>query len=493
MKIINGTLFVYIIACFAICILFVIGDRTFFMDEAMLALSVVQRPFSGLIAERLVWEQSAPVLYLYISKLIGAAGGYSEFSLRLLSLISYIGVLYTSYYISKHLIIFKYPLLCTAIIASFPILIKYSNDFKPYMLDSFMVLYLLIIYHIITTKKISRLWLAPIFSFSIWLSNASCFLIAAILIIDSLYTLRQKEYKQLLYTCFIGLFSLLSLLVYYYFWLKPVIDAGFMNYYWQDSKFELFFFRSEWQYYTLIYKQLKPFISVIGRMATVISIVAFCGAFFFSFINKNKYINIFFTMIVIIAVASHLGYYPINSRLMLFLYPIIGIFLTYTISSILLYNIKTINIFCFIFIVIILVLNFPRAYITDRSQIYSHQHEIKYIYSELIESLKPDDKVYVDYLMTPCFLYLNNYDSLSLGKYKNNVTLGKGDYSNGVNYTLDDIEDIKYHKSLYIIRLDWSKIIGELRKYGTVKKVYSKYETHLYHYSANSTKVDSIQ
>jgi len=65
-------------------------NRSLFLDEAMLASSVVQRDYMGLF-QPLDYNQGAPIGFLLIVKTFVYLFGTSEFVLRLLPLISGIG------------------------------------------------------------------------------------------------------------------------------------------------------------------------------------------------------------------------------------------------------------------------------------------------------------------------------------------------------------------------------------------------------------------
>lgn len=86
------------------------ANHDLWIDEAMLASSIVNRNFSNLIATPLNYGQSAPVGYLYMVKAITAVAGVSDFSLRVLSLISFGLVLYLMYQILRNVYFVKHYL-----------------------------------------------------------------------------------------------------------------------------------------------------------------------------------------------------------------------------------------------------------------------------------------------------------------------------------------------------------------------------------------------
>ena len=105
------------------------------LDEAMLASSLIKRSIWNLTSEILDWTQTAPAAWLYLNKLITLVFGNTEFALRLFSVFSYAATLILVYVISKRYFHVRLPMLCSAYIASMSFSLYYSIMFKPYISD----------------------------------------------------------------------------------------------------------------------------------------------------------------------------------------------------------------------------------------------------------------------------------------------------------------------------------------------------------------------
>jgi len=82
-----------VVMSFIVIIIMYVKCRSLWLDEAFLAESVISRSWSELLIPPLSNDQSAPVLYVIFVKLIGQIFGYTEFSLRVFSLLAWIGLL----------------------------------------------------------------------------------------------------------------------------------------------------------------------------------------------------------------------------------------------------------------------------------------------------------------------------------------------------------------------------------------------------------------
>lgn len=113
--------------------------RPLWLDELFLALNVTTRSFAGL-AEPLAWDQSAPVLFLWLERLALLLGGHSERALRTPSLVAGCALLPLLWVIGRRVIGREPALLALGFAALSPYLIYFSNELKPYMVDGMVTL-----------------------------------------------------------------------------------------------------------------------------------------------------------------------------------------------------------------------------------------------------------------------------------------------------------------------------------------------------------------
>ena len=133
----------------------ILTKRSLWLDEAAFAYSFSQRNLFNLTFGAFEWEQIGPIIYLYIVKIITIIFGNSEITLRLFSFVSYILLILLTYFISKKMFKFKYPLISSAFISSMGFILMYSNEFKPYLFDAVVCLFVILMYYFYKRKKLN--------------------------------------------------------------------------------------------------------------------------------------------------------------------------------------------------------------------------------------------------------------------------------------------------------------------------------------------------
>jgi 4-amino-4-deoxy-L-arabinose transferase-like glycosyltransferase len=110
-------------------------QRSLWIDEARLGLNIASRSYLGLFPP-LDYDQTAPLLYLWIERFIVSAFGVSEASLRLLALVAGIATVALVYFVARRLFNRRAALLATAIAALSPTLVHYSSEVKQYAVEA---------------------------------------------------------------------------------------------------------------------------------------------------------------------------------------------------------------------------------------------------------------------------------------------------------------------------------------------------------------------
>ena len=88
----NTVLYILLFLGFVIIVREYTGGRSLWVDEAMLALNM-NRSFSELL-KPLYYNQTSPILFLFAARFFTLIFGISDYSLRILPLISGLGSLY---------------------------------------------------------------------------------------------------------------------------------------------------------------------------------------------------------------------------------------------------------------------------------------------------------------------------------------------------------------------------------------------------------------
>ena len=112
-----------------------VADRSFYSDESYIALNLGARSFRGLLAP-LSWDQNGPVLFLWIERALAAVLGVRELALRLYPFLGGILLIAIFWLLAEQLLRGRTALLATLSVALSPLLIRYSNEVKPYSTDA---------------------------------------------------------------------------------------------------------------------------------------------------------------------------------------------------------------------------------------------------------------------------------------------------------------------------------------------------------------------
>lgn len=144
------------------------------LDEAMLALNVARRSWAGLLTP-LAFQQTAPVLYLWSTKLALLAGGVTEAALRAVPFIAGLALVPLVWLATRDLVSRPTAWVAAALAALFPLGVAYSTIAKPYTIDAAVTALLLVV----AMSPAPRWWLVasivtPFLSTPSVFVNASC-------------------------------------------------------------------------------------------------------------------------------------------------------------------------------------------------------------------------------------------------------------------------------------------------------------------------------
>lgn len=474
-----------ILVAIGTCVYMYTVNRSLWVDEAMLAYSVSQRSLSNLTSQMLDMVQSAPVIYLYIVKVIITLFGDTELTLRIFSFISYLLVLVLSYFISGKLLKIKYPIIPVAFIAGLIIMMRYANEFKPYMTDAMVILAMLAVYSFYSQRIIKPALFVIFMSVSLWFSNPVCFLIAAILLYEFFAGLKAKDLKQVKYSILAGVFVLASFIIYYFYWLKPLIDTGLMQEFWSWKHFRPLPSNDfEW---FLLKRTIHEIILPLGYFGNLILIVIVLCVPLNIFYFKNKYINIINLSLFITLIVSWIKMYPIHDRMCLFFYPLFSLLFFFYLSQLFSKN-KFLHVGLLLFSLIIVFVSAQGPfYYNDKENIYIQEMNMAVAYLE--KEIENEDVLFIPDGEDACqYLYIKEYETDSLGyevmfghKYWwTNEILHEGD--------MEKLKEFAKLKTLYLlVRYDLAiinnsvnPILDSLEVYGNLECLYNQYTKRIY-------------
>ena len=173
-------------------------NRSFWFDEASLALNVVDRDLTTLLTERLAYLQTAPPGFLVAARAMVVALGPFDWALRLVPFIAGVSVVALAVILARRELASTIARLTfVGLVALSPVLIFYSSEFKPYSSDALAALAILVVVSCRSTPY--GTWLLASTGFVALASSLPAIFVAAPSGLLLLYeAVRSRRYKQVL-------------------------------------------------------------------------------------------------------------------------------------------------------------------------------------------------------------------------------------------------------------------------------------------------------
>jgi len=121
-----------------------LANRSLWLDEASLALNIIDKSFRQLITQPLDYNQAAPAGFLLLTKILVLLLGDSEFTFRLIPFISGIASLFLFYVFLKKNTSKSSMLIALGLFSFSYIMLRYATEFKPYSSDVMFALIVMI-------------------------------------------------------------------------------------------------------------------------------------------------------------------------------------------------------------------------------------------------------------------------------------------------------------------------------------------------------------
>ncbi len=486
-QVIEGISFVIVLLGVITCVYMNLVGRSLWWDEAALAYSFSERGLWNLTSEKFELIQSAPVGWLYLTKILTLIFGNTDFVLRIPSMLAYPTVLFLLYRIWKDVFGVKYPMAGTAFAASFPLFLQYSNMFKPYLFDGLCCLLAVWFYHKFQKGQWKDLQLGIGWAVLVWFSNPVCFVAGGLLLSRFVCSLKERRFqiKEFFPIC-IPLGG--SFIAYYFYWLRQTATDDRMTGYWKDWNFPLF--PTSLADLKQIVKLADTIFSQFYRLEYVVIILlaAFliyaikCESEIFTGIYLGFFVTVF---------ASGLNMFPVNKRLWLFIYPMIMLVVFAGLAKLIQQQNKTTVRVMGTILLGVAVLNGGIRYYLQEENVYWPGYEVKAEVDYLKDIISPGENVYVFCAQWPIFAYYNHYNLTELEETGNQVLVGMDPVTE--KYDCEkDLEYITSSDKCYVIMGDtWDKkshsalLFPTLHEQGYFQMVYNQYETPLWYYCRN--------
>lgn len=427
---------------FFVAIFQYIYNRSVWLDEAKLALNILDRDYLGLM-QPLDSGQIAPILFLWIERFNIQVFGSNELALRLFPLlaflISIILVIKVTTLITKNKMIVWYT---TALFCLSPRLIYYASEIKQYSID---VMVLLLLYYVFfkayKTNNNKRLVLIVTGLLTICLSNISVLVLFTL----GCYTLvfEKKKIKELVLPI---VFWVGAFIVYYALFIYKHPNAVIMKSYWSfafmpNNPFNIAFWSWVWQTFKTIFVYLLGFVSLFYIYLIMLLFYLFS---IIILIKKRAYKICFLVMFPILLhlVLSMLKLYPFAPRLVLYQVPLYLLTIGFGLNSILNYGKEKFN-----YKLVIAFTLFPILISAGLlwKRLPLKKEEIKPVYDYITNTIQPEDKIYVYSKNQDVFDFYNKIGYLN---YKNEIILSG---SNRKNFKNNDVELDKLNGRVWFI------------------------------------------
>lgn len=383
-------------------------NRSLWLDEATLALNIIDKSFSQLMTMPLE-NASAPLGFVLLSKMVTMAGGDSEYALRfiplcagLVSLILFIQFL--RQYGDRRAV----PLALILFSLSYALL-RYSTEFKPYSSD--VLIALLILCGGIST-------LSGEFDFrcalrwgvgggiSLWFSFPSVFVLGAagMALFGRFASARSwKELRNLGVALALWFFSFY---IFYSFFLRHIANNPSLENYWVKNfmPFPLDTFDDLLWVGESFAAMLAYSVYPGGIQPAFLGLIAFVAGSYAVFKKNGTFLLMLLMPLVLALAASAMHRYPFSDRFLLFYVPVI----CFLVSEGLMFLIKKASFipriwgYMSVAVIMFLPLMMVPVYLSSR---VVYAEEIRPVLRHVQNNSKKEDVLYVYYGAGPAFNY----------------------------------------------------------------------------------------
>ena len=428
------------------------ANRSFWGDEASLAINIVSRSFIEL-TRPLGFHQAAPVGFLFIEKFLITVFGNHDYILRLFPLFSGILALYLIYRITLE----RFDFIGVFALLMFALntwLVNFSVEFKQYGSD--VMVTLLLIYLSIRCLKekpnaTDFLWLGVVGFVAIWVSHVSVFILPGIGLALAFEKFIHKKKIPFVWLLSLGAAWLISFGIDYLFILRQTAADKYFYTYWLKSFLPLqagdIFPWLENVYYKFVLIILDRTDLSAGYMVLIFAVIGGLSLWY----RQRSLALIIISPFIVTLIASALQKYPLSYRFMLFLLPFALLLMAEGIGK--MYQIfAKINRYvalalCSIPVLLMFVPLTQTA--MGNFKIPPTIAEMKPVLAFVEENKQPGDIIYVHYRSVPAFNYYAPFFRLDT----ENVIIGK-DRQNpqkALDLFFSDIKELQGKDRVWVI------------------------------------------
>ena len=301
---------------------FLVG-RSLWLDEAMLALNIVNRDFLGLF-QPLDYDQGAPIGFLLFEKITNLLFGKHEFVFRLFPFVVGVVSLGLFYLLLRQTTSGSALLIGLALFAVSPELVRYAAEVKQYILDVAISIGLLILANPLfkgneDSKQFIVLGIAGFMA--LWFSYPALFVLAGVGVSLLIHSLRKRD-KSLIWSVLVmGATWMFSLSLLYFSSLKGLSQNSYLLEYWQENFMPIPPW-TDWGWFGLLLRgMIQNQVGIYAWMWLVVILLTI--GFIALFVKNRLFAEVILWVFIFSLIASGLRLYPVGGRLSLFLVPLL--------------------------------------------------------------------------------------------------------------------------------------------------------------------------
>jgi len=300
-------------------------NRPLWLDEAMLALNIAARPLTQL-ARPLDYDQTAPLLYLWIERVAITLGGVSERSLRVLPFVAGLALVPAVWLIARRVAGQVTASLATVLIALSVSLVAFANEGKQYGVDplaTVMVVWLAV--RVLDAPDDGRRWIQLIIGGlgALLLSQPAVFVLGgAACALVTAGGVRRSRFARRYGALAVALWSLTFVVLYVALY-RATAQSPYMQGFWEGTFLDLrapdFLLRL--QLFAIAVFSAPTLAGPTNAPPWLLGLAWSCGVA--TLWRRRPAAGVLsLTPIVLAAIACALGYYAVMDRLFLFAAPL---------------------------------------------------------------------------------------------------------------------------------------------------------------------------
>lgn len=427
-------------------------NRSLWIDEATLALNIVNRSLAGLLLP-LDDNQAAPLGFLVIERLAILSFGNNEYALRLFPFACGIASLILFYAVARRCLDRWAAAIALALFAVADNLIYYASEVKQYSSDVAIAIVILLVALKLYSRRLNTklvLLASAIGSLVVWISHPSVFVLAGAGTCLALFALREKDWKRALTLALIGSSWALSFAASYFVSLGDLSSNEALEGSWQRrGTFMPFPPRSlsdlAWFPVTFIKLFYDPLYSPLPLLAALVFIFGCVSAWR----KRDARLLLIISPVFFALAASALHKYPFGRRLLLFAVPSLLIFIAEGARYVMTRRPPYYRALGLAVIALLLLEPLARAgwnLIHPRTR-----EEVRQVIAYMKTREQPEDSVYLYYGSTPAFRYYATRFGYDEGDYIAG-TRAREEWSDGTNQAyIDDLNKLRGRERVWVI------------------------------------------